>query len=163
MTAMASNGDSIPVHTKGSTVPFFINGKDVLSQKTFDVVNPATHAAVHKCSSASEADAQAAVDAAAAALPAWRDLPPGKRRDIFLKAAEIMLQRKEELVTTMMEEVGVPRGWAEFNVMTSRDFLLDIAGRLVTIQGFIPTPSDPATGALVVKEPFGVILAIAPW
>lgn len=160
---MASNGNSIPIHTKGSTVPFFINGKDVPSQKTFDVVNPATQAAVHKCSSATEDDAHAAVAAAAAALPAWRALPPGKRRDIFLKAADIMARRKDELATTMMDEVGVPRGWAEFNVTTAREFLLDIAGRLVAIEGFIPTPSDPATGALVVKEPFGVILAIAPW
>lgn len=160
---MASHGDSIPVHTKGSTVPFFINGKDVLASKTFDVVNPATHAAVHKCSSATQADAQAAVDAAAAALPAWKALTPGKRRDIFLKAADVMEKRKDELATTMMDEVGVPRGWADFNISVARDFLLDIAGRLVTIEGFIPTPSDPATGALVVKEPFGVILAIAPW
>lgn len=160
---MASSGDSIPVHTKGATVPFFINNKDVVSSKTFDVVNPATLAAVHKCSSATEDDAQAAVDAAAAALPAWKALPPGKRRDIFLKAAEVMERRKDELATTMMEEVGVARGWAEFNIATARDFLLDIAGRLVAVQGFIPTPADPSTGALVVKEPFGVILAIAPW
>lgn len=160
---MASNGTSIPIHTKGATVPFFINGRDVLSEKTFDVVNPATHAAVHKCSSATSSDAQAAVDAAAAALPAWKALPPGKRRDIFLKAAEVMDRRKDELAATMMEEVGVGKGWADFNVATSRDFLLDLAGRLVTIEGFVPTPADPATGAMVIKEPYGVVLAIAPW
>lgn len=163
---MASNGSNniTPVHTKGATVPFFINGQDVASQKTFDVVNPATLAAVHKCSSATQADAQAAVDAAAAALPAWRALLPGPRRDVFLRAADVIARRKEELIATMVDEVGVPRTWAEFNVATAREFMLDVAGRLVTeAQGFIPTPADPATGALVVKEPFGVVLAIAAW
>lgn len=153
----------LPILGKGATVPFFINGEEKTTDKTFDVINPATGKAIHKCSSASEADAQAAVDAAAKALPAWRDLTPNKRRDIFLKAAEVMEKRKDELATNMMEEVGAPRQWADFNLMVAKDFLLDIAGRLVSIQGSIPTTQDPTVGALVVKEPFGVILAIAPW
>lgn len=160
---MASNGNSVPVHTKGATVPFFINGQEIVAPKTFGVVNPATHAIVHQCSSATEDDAQAAVDAAAAALPAWKALPPSKRRDVFLKAAEVMDRRKEELATTMVEEVGAAQGWADFNVMMAREFLLDLAGRLVAVDGFIPTVSDPATGAMVIKEPYGVVLAIAPW
>lgn len=158
---MSSNG--IPIHTKGATVPFFINGKDVVAEKTFDVVNPATGKAVHKCSSATEADAQAAVDAAAKALPGWKALVPTKRREVFLKAADILEKRRDDLANTMAEETGVPRQWADFNLSVTKDLILDVAGRLVTIEGTIPTPQDPNTGALVVKEPFGVVLAIAPW
>lgn len=153
----------IPVHSKGATVPFFIGGKDVVASKTFDVVNPATGKAVHKCSSATEADAQAAVDAAAKALPGWKALVPTKRREVFLKAADILEKRRDELATTMASETGVPRGWADFNLTVAKDLILDVAGRLVTIEGSIPTPQDPNTGALVLKEPFGVVLAIAPW
>lgn len=160
---MASNGSSIPIHSRGATVPLLINGKDVVAARTFDVTNPATGKVVHPCSSASEQDALAAVDAAAKALPAWKAMVPTKRRDIFLKAAEVMERRRDELATTMVEEVGVPRQWADFNISVARDLILDVAGRLVTIEGTIPTPQDPNTGALVVKEPFGVILAIAPW
>lgn len=160
---MASNGTALPIHSKGTTVPFFINGKDVVGSKTFDVTNPATGSVVHKCSSASEDDAQAAVDAAAKALPAWKAMLPTKRREIFLKAAEIMEKRRDELATTHMEELGVSRQWADFNIGVARDLILDVAGRLVTVEGSIPTTQDPNTGALVVKEPFGVILAIAPW
>ncbi|KAH8766686.1 aldehyde dehydrogenase domain-containing protein [Diaporthe sp. PMI_573] len=158
---MTSSG--IPIHTKGATVPFVINGKDVVADKTFDVVNPATGKAAHKCSSATEADAQAAVDAAAKALPAWKALVPTKRREVFLKAADVLEKRRDELATTMVDEVGVPRAWADFNLSVAKDLILDVAGRLVTIEGTIPTPQDPNTGALVVKEPFGVVLAIAPW
>lgn len=160
---MGSNATQVPTNTKGATVPFWIGGKEVVSSKTFDVVNPALGSVVHKCSSATEADAQAAVDAAAKALPAWRAMVPTKRRDIFLRAADIFEKRRAELVTTMVEELGVARNWAEFNITTARDFTLDVAGRVVTIEGSIPTPQDPNTGAMVVKEPFGVVLAIAPW
>lgn len=162
-SAMASNGSSLPVRTKGTTVPFFIGGKDVVSSETFGVTNSATGEVVHQCSSATEADAKAAVDAAAQALPAWRAMVPTARRDIFLKAAEIMERRSEELANTMVEELGVAKSWAGFNLTVARSLILDVAGRLVTIEGSIPTPQDPNTGALVLKEPFGVVLAIAPW
>lgn len=162
---MASNGAALPSHTltPGSTIPFLINGKWTPSTSTFDVINPATGKAVHKCSSATEDDAQLAVAAAAAALPAWKAMLPGKRRDIFLKAAEAMERRRDELAATHMEEVGVSRGWADFNIGVAKDLILDVAGRLCTIEGTVPTTADANTGAMVLKEPFGVVLAIAPW
>lgn len=156
---MATTG----AHQRGATVPFFLGGKEVVSEKTFGVVNPATGKVVHQCSSATEADAQAAADAAAKALPEWKALVPSKRRDIFLEAANVFERRRDELATTMVEELGMARGWAEFNITLAREFCLDVAGRLVTIEGSIPTPQDPKTGAMVVKEPFGAVLAIAPW
>ncbi|KUI57094.1 Vanillin dehydrogenase [Cytospora mali] len=158
---MASNNTN--TNTKGATVPFIIGGKEIVSPNTFDVINPALGKAIHKCSSATEADATAAVDAAAKALPAWKAMVPTKRREIFLKAAELLETRREELVTTMVEELGVPRMWADFNITTAKSFTVDVAGRIVTIEGNLPTPQDPNTGAMVVKEPFGVVLAIAPW
>lgn len=162
---MASNGSSvsIPIHTKGETVPFFIDGKHVVAPETFDVYNPATGEAVHKCCSATADDARAAVDAAASALPAWKVMLPTRRREIFLRAADIIMSRREELIKTHMDELGVPRAWADFNLAVARDLLLDAGGRLVTLEGSVPTTQDPNTGALVLKEPFGVVLAVAPW
>lgn len=161
---MGSNAtQQVPTNTKGATVPFWIDGKEVVSPRTFDVCNPALGKVVHQCSSATEADAQAAVDAAARALPAWRAMVPTRRREIFLRAAALFEARRDELVATMIEELGVTMQWAEFNINTARDFTLDVAGRIVTVEGSVPTPQDPNTGAMVVKEPFGVVLAIAPW
>lgn len=145
------------------TVPFFIGGEEIVTEKTFEIVNPATGKAIHKCSSASDADALAAVEAAAKAFPAWRDLVPRKRRDILLKAAEVLERRRDELAGYMIEETGVPRGWADFNLDVAKDFIIDVAGRISGLEGTIPTTQDPGVGALVLKEPFGVILAIAPW
>ena len=149
--------------SEAHTVPFFIGGEEVLTERTFDIVNPATGKVVHKSSSASDTEALAAVEAAAKAFPAWRDLVPRKRRDILLKAAEILEKRRGELAGYMIEETGVAQGWADFNLDVAKDFIIDVAGRISGLEGTIPTTQDPGVGALVLKEPFGVILAIAPW
>ncbi|KAH6692632.1 Aldehyde/histidinol dehydrogenase [Plectosphaerella plurivora] len=145
------------------TVPFFIDGKEVTSESTFDVTSPATGKVTHQCSGASEADAKAAVDAAVKALPAWRRLPPAKRRNYFLKAADIMESRKEELAGYMVEETGGAPSWADFNLNTTIDLIRDVGGRLATIEGSVVNTASENVSAMVLKEPFGVVLAIAPW
>jgi len=144
-------------------VPFFINGQEVHPERKFKVVSPASGEVVHEAGSASEADVRAAVDTAADAFKTWRKALPQARRGIFLKAAEIMERRKEELGDYMMNETGCPREWADFNINNSKDFLLDLAGRVATLEGAMPTTADPGTGAMILREPFGVILAVAPW
>lgn len=145
------------------SVPFVINGEEHYPEKSFDVTNPATGKVVHKGGAASEADAFAAVDAAAKAFKTWRNTIPRERRDIFLKAGEIMQGRREELARYMMDETGCTRSWADFNLDVARDFIIDVAGRIATLVGMIPATQDENTGAYVLKEPFGVVLAIAPW
>ena len=104
-----------------------------------------------------------AIDSAAEAFKTWRKSLPRPRRDILLKAAEVMERRKEELGGYMMNETGCPRQWADFNVTAARELILDVAGRLGGLDGSMPTAADPNTGAMILREPFGVILAIAPW
>ncbi|OBR10125.1 Aldehyde dehydrogenase [Colletotrichum higginsianum IMI 349063] len=147
----------------GYTVPFFIDGEKVIPDKTFDVVSPATGIAVHKCGSATEKDALAAVDSAAKAFKSWKKTTLIQRRDIFLKAAAIMESRKEELARIMSEETGAAAGWSEFILGLGIGCIKDVGGRLVTVEGSVPATNDPNISALVLKEPYGVVLAIAPW
>ena len=61
------------------------------SGDSIDVVQPHRHAAIlGTTAQASEADVQAAVDAALAAAPAWRDLPFDERAAVFLRAADLL-------------------------------------------------------------------------
>ena len=160
---MAQNGDGNGNGAEPYSVPFWINGEQVHPQKQFDVISPATGNVIHQCGSATEVEVQAAVDAATTAFKTWKKTLPKERRDIFLKAAEVMKRRSEELGQYMMDETGAPRQWADFNIGVASDFLIDIAGRVSSLEGSIPTTADPNTGALVVREPFGAILAIAAW
>ncbi|KAI1392765.1 aldehyde dehydrogenase [Hypoxylon trugodes] len=143
-------------------VPFVINGKERHAEKTFDVVSPDTGRFIHKCGIATEADAIAAVEAAAAASEEWGKSPAGERRDILLKAAEIMNNRRSELAQYLIDEVGAPRAWAESNLNLGIDLIKDVAGRVGAIEGAVP-PVAMNLSAMVVKEPYGAILAMAPW
>lgn len=145
------------------TVPAYINGAEVTLSSTFDVQSPATNTLIHRSASATVADALSAVTAAQAALPAWRDLPPAAKRDIFLKTAEIFKSRTDEFIKYMVDETGAEAGWAAFNIGLATDMLVDVAGRISSLKGDFPTTSDPGTSAIIYKEPYGVILAIAPW
>ncbi|KAL2154390.1 hypothetical protein VTH82DRAFT_3066 [Thermothelomyces myriococcoides] len=157
---MSPSADAV---AESYSVPFYINGKEVHPEKKFSVVSPATGKVVHQAGSASETEVRAAVDTAAEAFRTWRKSLPRTRRDILLKAADVMEQRREELGNYMVDETGCPRQWADFNITAAKEFIIDVAGRVSSLEGSIPTAADPDTGALVLREPFGVILAIAPW
>ncbi|OBT56692.1 hypothetical protein VE04_03565 [Pseudogymnoascus sp. 24MN13] len=134
------------------TVPAYINGAELPLSSTFDVNSPSTNTLIHRSASAT-----------GAAFPAWRDLPPAAKRQIFLKTAEIFKSRAEELTKYMVDETGADVGWAGFNIHLTTDLLIDVAGRISSVKGDFPTTSDPGTSAIIYKEPFGVILGIAPW
>ncbi|OBT85874.1 hypothetical protein VE02_06079 [Pseudogymnoascus sp. 03VT05] len=145
------------------TIPAQINGEEVILSSTFDVHSPINGSLIHRCSSASVADAFSAVIAAQAAFPEWRDLPPAAKRDIFLNTAEIFKNRNKELLRYMTDETGAGEFWSDFNITLAADILKDIAGRISSLKGDAPITGNPGTSAIVYKEPYGVILGIAPW
>ncbi|KAF2737657.1 aldehyde dehydrogenase [Polyplosphaeria fusca] len=146
------------------TVPLLINGKEVTTNTTFDVTSPSSHNPIWKASTASVEDAKAAVDAAQATFRSWSKTKPAARRTIFLKAADIFQSRSDEYGRYMMQETGADAGFSGgFNVPLAAEMMRDVAGRVSTVMGSIPTCADEGTSALVVKEPWGVVLGIAPW
>jgi acyl-CoA reductase-like NAD-dependent aldehyde dehydrogenase len=145
------------------TIPLLINGEEKISSTTFPVDSPLSHTTIWSCSSASLDDADAAVAAASAAFPAWSKTKPAQRRSILLKAADLLEQRAEELKLHMQQETGAGEMFAAFNVGTAAELIRDAAGRITAITGSIPVCQDEGTSALLLKEPYGVVLAIAPW
>lgn len=145
------------------TVPVQINGAELHLSSTFDVHSPTTNTLIHRAASANVSEALSVVGAAQAAFPAWRDLAPSAKRDIFLKTAEILTSRVEELKKYTVDETGATEGWAAFDISLATEVLLDVAGRISSLKGEVPNLADPGRSAIVYKEPYGVILAIAPW
>ncbi|KZM24943.1 oxidoreductase [Ascochyta rabiei] len=145
-------------------VPLLINGKEVVTKTTFPITSPSSHKEIWQASSASLEDAKNATSAAQAAFPAWAKMKPAAKRDIFMKAADMIDSRKDELARYMQVETGAAEAFSTgFNVPKCADMLRDVAGRMITIMGHIPICEADGTAALVVKEPLGVVLAIAPW
>ncbi|KAH8800324.1 putative salicylaldehyde dehydrogenase [Xylogone sp. PMI_703] len=161
---MAAKGTSS--NTNGAApfiIPLIIDNKPVFSAEKFAVYAPATGAHLHDCSSASISDTEAAIESAQRAFKLWRKASVSSRRDILLRAASLFEERREDLIKHMIEETGATRPWAELNVFTSLGFLKDVAGRISSLNGFVPSVSEGDGAAMVLTEPYGVILGIAPW
>lgn len=146
-----------------TTVPLVIDGQDYTPEKSFDIKAPATGQVVYKSGGASVADAVKAVDAAAEALKTWRKTTPHERQDLLLKAADIMSRRRDELAKYLVDETGSAAGWADFNVNNAVRMLKDVAGRIPSLAGSFPATADPNRSAIILREPYGVVLSIAPW
>lgn len=144
-------------------IPLLIDNHSIQSDNVFEVRSPTTGSVVHHCVGATVDDAEAAVNAAKAAFPAWSKKSPYERRDILTRAADIMASRREELIACQVEETGAMRVFAEKTFDMGVAFLRDVAGRVSSIEGAVPSVSEAGETALVFKEPYGVILGIAPW
>jgi acyl-CoA reductase-like NAD-dependent aldehyde dehydrogenase len=146
------------------TVPLLINGEEVTTTTTFPVISPSSHKQIWSASSASLTDVSSAISAAQAAFKTWSKTKPTFRRNIFLKAADILQSRGEEYGGYMAEETGSQKNFGEgFNIPLAAEVMRDAASRITAIHGAIPTCDQEGTSALVIKEPYGVILGIAPW
>jgi acyl-CoA reductase-like NAD-dependent aldehyde dehydrogenase len=160
---MTSTADNLRQDPSVPTAPLLINNKAHHTSSTFPVHSPATGALLYNFGSASIADADAALEAAKKAYPSWRNMKPAQKRNIFLKAADLMESRRSEMERCSIQETGTSAGWAAADFHLGVEALRDVAGRITSIQGTIPTPAAEGVSALVYKEPYGVVLAIAPW
>jgi len=145
-------------------VPLLINGQEITTETTFDVTSPVTNKVIWRGSSVSKQDAIKAVEAAQAAFPAWSKTKPSVRRDILIKASDILARRAQEASEYMQIETGADEAYSGgFNVPASIEQLRDVAGRIVTSTGYMPVCGEERKSAMVLKEPYGVIYGIAPW
>ena len=142
-----------------------INGTWTQSAATrgFAVINPATGAVIEEVADGGRAEADAAIDAAHEALPAWRATTAYERSAILYKAYHLMLERREELAWLMTTEQGKPLRAARTEVQYGADFLLWFAEEAKRIYGeTIPAPRGDQR-FIALRQPVGVVAAITPW
>jgi vanillin dehydrogenase len=129
----------------------------------FHRLNPVSGKPVTRAAAAGVPDVEAAVKAATEAFPAWAATGPGRRRDLLLRAADILMAHHAEFVATMIAETGATEGWAGFNVAFGASILREAASMTTQVTGEI-IPSDvPGNLAMAIRQPMGVCVGIAPW
>jgi aldehyde dehydrogenase (NAD+) len=112
---------------------------------------------------ADASDLDAAFTAARSAQPAWSSLPPSERADVMSRAAQIMTDRRDEIIDWLIHEVGgsVIKSTTEWMVVRA-DFLQ--AARLpYQVEGRILGSDIPGKEHRVYRQPVGVVLLISPW
>jgi vanillin dehydrogenase len=130
---------------------------------TFERIDPFTGEAVTVAAAAGREDARRACDAAAAAFEEWSSTPPGARRVVLTKAADILMERAGEIASIMTEEVGGTFGWGMFNCDLASRMLREAAAQTYAVTGEV-IPSDvPGALSMGVRQPVGVVVGMAPW
>jgi len=108
-------------------------------------------------------DVNKAVEAAKNAFDKWRLTPAPKRAEILYRAAEIMIQRKEDLARDMTREMGKVLAETRGDVQEAIDMTYLMAGEGRRLFGQT-TPSElPNKFAMSVRAPIGVCGLITPW
>jgi RHH-type proline utilization regulon transcriptional repressor/proline dehydrogenase/delta 1-pyrroline-5-carboxylate dehydrogenase len=112
---------------------------------------------------ATPADAAAAVEAAAEAFPAWRDLGAERRAEILTRAAAILRERRLELAALQVRECAKPWPEADADVCEAIDFLEYYAREAIELERGPELLQAPGERNTMRYEPRGVVAVISPW
>ncbi len=130
---------------------------------TFDRLDPMTGEVASRAAASGADDAKRAVDAAAAAFPAWSETGPGARRALLNKAADLLEAAGPKFAPIMGAETGATAMWAGFNCMLAAGMIREAAAMTTQIAGEIIPSNVPGSLAMGYRQPVGVVAGIAPW
>lgn len=138
-------------------------GVDARDGATFQRVSPVDGQSVTTAAAASPRDARDAANAAAAAFAAWRATPVGRKREILLRARDMLAERTEELVEIGQKELGATPDWIRFNISIAAQVFNEAVKIPEQIENWSRTSEKNGITSIELREPVGVVLAIAPW
>ncbi|MGJ7505976.1 aldehyde dehydrogenase family protein [Variovorax sp. GT1P44] len=136
---------------------------DAEGGRTFDDLNPFNGDVFARIPASGAADAQRAIDAADKAFPAWAAMGARARQALFLKAADILERRADEVVLLMAQETGAAAPFARFQIQWAVGLLRQAAGYPYLPGGEIVQSDTPGVFAMALRKPLGVIGGISPW
>jgi aminobutyraldehyde dehydrogenase len=143
----------------------FIDGESrpALDGRTTMVVDPSTGEAIAEVPVGGPGDVDLAVEAAAAAFPAWSLTTPGERAKALLKLAERLEGAEEEFAALEAANVGKPMGLAREEVEMIVDHLRFFAGAARVLEGRATGEYMPGHTSMIRRDPLGVVGSVAPW
>ncbi len=143
----------------------YIDGawRDSASSEALDVVNPATEQVIDTVPAGAAEDVDAAVAAAAAALPAWSALAPGQRVTHLTKALELFDARVDDIAAELTRDMGAPAVFARRVQAGLPALMFRTYIDLVEETGERYFGGERVGNSLIVREPVGVVGAITPW
>ena len=137
--------------------------RDAADGTTLAVSNPSTGATLGQIPNMGRAEAQQAVDAAAAALPDWRALTAAQRAALLKNWHRLILENKSALAQIMTAEQGKPLAEAEGEIAYAASFIEWFAEQGKRANGeIIPSPGADKR-LMVIRQGVGVCAAITPW
>ncbi len=161
---MSIDPDTLAAQLLGNAARgLLIGGAWQHTARTFSVTNPATGARLAEVADGGAEETRAAIEAAAAAFPAWAATPAPARAAVLRRAAALMLEQQERLATIMTLEQGKPLVEARGEIAYAASFLTWFAGEAERIYGMTIPASMPGKRLLLLRQPVGIAALITPW
>ena len=147
-----------------------VNGNWITSDsdKFIDIYSPIGNCIVGKVPSMTREEVDFAINNAKEAQVSWKNVPVNKRAEVLYKAADLLVEKVDEISDVMMREIGKDKKSCESEILRSADYIRFTADTAKNLSGeSIPGDSFPGFKknkiSLVTREPLGVVLAISPF
>jgi malonate-semialdehyde dehydrogenase (acetylating) / methylmalonate-semialdehyde dehydrogenase len=146
-------------------ISHWIDGRPVeaLAGETSPVFNPATGAQIGRVPRGGRSEVDAAVAAARAAFPAWRDMPLITRSQIFFAFRELVWQNRTELARLITRDHGKTLPDALSEVTRGLETVEYACGLPVHLAGMNTPNVSTNVDALTLRQPLGVAAGITPF
>jgi len=146
-------------------IPHWIGGarKDDAARRTSAVYDPATGQQTGEVVLAEPGDVDAAVSAAAAAFPAWRDLSIARRQAILFRFRELLESRKGELAEIITAEHGKVVSDAAGEIARGQEVLEFALGFADVLKGDYSLNASTGVDVYSFRQPIGVAAIISPF
>lgn len=143
----------------------YINGSwcEADSGRSMAVENPATEETLCEVGYGGRAEAERAIEAAAAALGPWRAMTAYERAAPLKRTAELLRQRCEDIARTLTLEQGKPLSEARLEVLATATFFEYFAEEGKRVCGEVVPASFRNKRLFVLYQPVGVCAMISPW
>ncbi len=134
-----------------------------ISGKTIDVTDPASGDVIGSVPDAGRDETRRAIDAAAAAWPAWRAMTGKERAVILRRWFSLIMASQEDLAVMMTLEQGKPLAESRGEVAYGAAFIEWFAEEAKRTYGDVIPAHARDKRIIVTKEPIGVVGCITPW
>lgn len=143
----------------------FIGGTwvDAGDGDSFEVLNPLDDSLYAYAAKGTGGDIRTAVRAARLSFPAYRETTPRDRERWLLRTAEIMEERKAELIDCLIDEIGSPIQKAMFEFDKGLAMVRAAAGLCRNVRGETIPSDAPGKFSMSIREPLGVVAIITPF
>ena len=143
----------------------YVNGQwlDAADGRTTVVNNPASGARLGTVPQLDGAATRRAIDAAAAAFPAWAAQTAKQRAQILRRWFELMMANQADLAQLMTAEQGKPLAEAAGEIAYAAAFVEWFAEEARRVYGEVIPGHQPDKRIVVLRQPVGVVAAITPW
>ena len=157
---------------KGKELTFknLVNGEWTSSESDqfVEIYSPIGNCLVGKVPAMTKEEVDFAIKSADEAQKSWRNVAVNKRAEILYKAADLLIEKADEMSSIMMREIGKDKKSCESEILRSADYIRFTADTAKNLSGeSIPGDSFPGFKknkiSVVTREPLGVVLAISPF